>query len=1016
MSRNWNEYELVEKKILDLLRNLNYEVRDLNQGDSLPQRSSNHEVILIERLKKALKRINPWLNDNNLNKAVNQVRPLKIKATNLMEANEMIYQKLVKHISLKQDLGKGKKNQTVKYIDFDNPANNDFLAVNQYTVKGKETIRPDIVVFINGIPISVIECKNETTCDKSEEEGINQLRRYQNVRSDELEEGAEKLFYTNQIVISAWGSSASIAGIGAQDRYFMEWKDPYPYTKEDIAELVDREPNLQDILIFSIFNKENILDLIQNFIVFEQEQNLVKMFARYQQFRAVKKAIVKIKAADSLEERNGTVWHTQGSGKSLTMLFLALKLKRMEELNNPGLLLVTDRVDLDRQIIATFERCGFPNPVSAGNVEDLRKQIKNIRGKSVMTTVQKFQLTKEEQELNENKANDEEKVKYPILNESENIFIMVDEAHRTQYKDLAFNMRRALPNACYLGFTGTPIDKESRSTLRTFGDYIDTYNINQSVEDEATLPIFYEGKLPELRVEGRDLDEIFDRVFKNKSDEEKKKIKQKYATAQAIAETPARIERICLDIIKHYESKIAPLKAQIVTVSREAAAIYKEKLDKLNGPESIVIYSGNKNDKPIIKKYHTTDEEQNQLIDRFKDPDDPIKFLIVCDKLLTGFDAPVEQVMYLDKPLKEHNLLQAIARVNRRFDEKNFGLVVDYYGVFDHLKEALAIFNNEDVENAVNPIEFEKENLERKHQKLMSLFNGLDLNNLEECVLAFEQEDDRLEFKNAFKAFSKSMDIVMPDPLAEPYRNDLKVLGKIYKAVRNRYRDKTLDVKGVGDKVKDLIDEYVRVEDISLLHEPVSILDEDKFNQVIEEKESEKAKASEMENAIKYTINQKMDENPAFYKSLKERLEEIIEKYKQGRLDFSKQVAEYREIISDINNVKSKAQKLGLSEREFALYEILKEGHKSEKKANQVKEGVAEYNTSEEPKDLVVDLSRNLMAELEEMAVVDWKKKRNKVIKPMKRMIMKRLYSYQQFKDDIDNLTTKIMQLAHNIL
>ncbi|MBM7556837.1 type I restriction endonuclease subunit R [Halanaerobacter jeridensis] len=1023
MSRDWDEYHLVEKRALDLFQELDYQVYDVEQGDSIPHRESKHQVLLLDKLRESLRRINPWLNENNLNKAVNQIRPAKIQATNLMDANEKVYEKLVQHISLQQDLGKGKKNQTVKYIDYNNPENNEFIALNQYTVQGKEKIRTDITVFINGLPIAVIECKNESTCNQPEEEAINQLQRYQDLRDYEADEGAEKLFYTNQFLVAAWGPSASAAPVGTPARHFREWKDPYPHTRDEIEELTDKEPNLQDILLFSIFKKENLLDLMQNFTVFEQEGNtLVKKTARYQQFRAVNKALDRIQTADSLADRNGTVWHTQGSGKSLSMLFLALKLRRMKELNNPTLLIVTDRVDLDRQITATFERCGFPNPKSAGGVEDLREKIKYGSGKTIMTTIHKFQLTAEEQNENKKRARSEEKIKYPVLNESENIFVMVDEAHRTQYKDLAFNMRRAMPNACYLGFTGTPIEKEERSTTRTFGGYIDTYTIEESVEDGATLPIKYEGRLPELKVEGNDLDEIFERAFADYSDEEKAEIKKKYATTQAIAEAPRRIEKICLDIINHWEEKIAPLKAQIVTTSRRAVAIYKEKLDELNAPQSIAIFSsGSKNDPPLIKKHHTPKDKQKQLIERFKKPDDPIKFLIVCDKLLTGFDAPVEQVMYLDKPLKEHNLLQAIARVNRRFENKNFGLIVDYYGGFDNLQEALAIFNEEDVENAATPVKDEEPRLQRRYRRVMRLFDGLNLDDLEECVLAFEDEDKRMEFKEAFKVFSESMDIVMPDPIADPYRDDLKTLAKVYRAVRNRYRDKSINVKGLGAKIRKIIDDHIQVSDISLLHEPVSILDEDKFDQVIKEKDKEEAKASEMEHAIRHTVNVKMEENPVFYQSLKERLEEIIEKQKQGRFDFTEKIEAMRGIINKMRNVRTKAEKLGLNEKEFALYELLEEESKTDNDSSEaVAEDRGEYEVNDDAefkgnKELK-ELAQELMENLKEMAVVDWKKKQNKVLKPMKRMIMRKLYQYEKFRDDLDSLTTQIMKLAKNIL
>ncbi len=1004
MTQDWTEYHLTEKPALDLLEELGYTVYDINETFERPERDLLREVLLLNNVRSAIQRINPWISENNLNKAVNMIRPTRIRAAGMIEANEITYTRLVKYISVPQDLGKGKKNQTVKYIDFEHPENNEFLALNQYKVKGHEKIKPDIVIFVNGIPIGVIECKNETTCDDPEDDAIDQLRRYQNIRYENENEGAEQLFYPNQILVAAWRDSASSCAIGAPARQFKAWKDPYPHTKEEIRSVVGRNVTLQDILLFSLFKKDRLLDLIQNFIVFERAGNkLIKKLARYQQYRAVTKAVERIKNADTLIDRSGTVWHTQGSGKSLSMLFLALKLRRMEGLGNPTLLVVTDRIDLDDQITGTFERCGFPNPIQAQDTDNLKELLRRNVGKTIMTTVHKFQ--------------ERVKEKYPVLTEDTNVFVMADEAHRTQYKDLAANMRRALPNACYLGFTGTPIDKEERSTLRTFGSYIDTYTIDESVDDGMTLNILYEGRIPELRVEGRDLDDLFDRIFKNYSNEEKKKIKEKYATERDIAEAKSRIERICLDIIDHYESKIYPLKGQIVTVSREAAARYKEAMDRFNGPESAVIISSDQNDPPLLKKYHTSAGERKHLIETFKDPESNLCLLIVCDMLLTGFDAPVEQVMYLDKPLKEHNLLQAIARVNRRFEEKNYGLIVDYYGVFDYLQEALAVFNKKDIENAVTPIKDEKPRLERTYRQVMQFFEGVDLDDLDECILTFKDEDKRLKFKRAFKAFAKSMDIVMPDPIADPYREDLKTLGKIYKAVRNHYRDSSLDIKGVGGKVKRLIDEHIRATDIKILNEPVSILDKEEFDRTVEEHENIETKASEMEHAIRSEISVKMEENPVFYQSLKERLEEIIEKRVQGRFTFTKQLEEMREIIHEIRDVRTKAEKLGLNEREFALYELLLDEREHER-VETVSESTGAYHPGGPELHInkkVRDLSKQLMDDLEDMRVVDWKEKKM-ILKEMRKVIKLTLSEYKEFKKNLDSVTTKVIKLARNIL
>ncbi len=1010
MPRNWDEYHQAEKPALELLEKLGYQVYDqaVSNHVDLPARESEHEVILKGELRAALKRINNWdINENNLNKAINKIRPAKLRANNLIEANEIIYKRLVNHISLEQDIGQGKKNQTVKYIDYDNPENNSFIAINQFRVKGREVIKPDIVLFVNGIPLAVIECKNQTTCNEPEEEAIIQLSRYQNIR-DGMEEGAEELFYPNQLIVAAWGSSASSATVRAPARVYKGWKDPYPYSNEDVAALLDKDKATgQDILLFSLFKKDRFIDIIRNFIVFEKEGNsMVKMSCRYQQHRAVIKAMERITNADSLDDRHGTVWHTQGSGKSLTMLFLALKLRRYKEIGSPTIVIITDRVDLDEQINGTFKRCGFPNPVMAQGVKHLKELLSSEAGRTITALIQKFQEYEED--------------KYPVLSEDKDIYVMADEAHRTQFKDLAANMRRALPNACYIGFTGTPIDKETRSTVRTFGDYIDTYTIEESVADNAPLPIKYESRMAELHIEGKTLDEIFEQQFKDYSEEEKKKIKEKYATDRAIAEASQRINNICRDIIKHYEEKIAPFKAQVVTVSRLAAARYKEELDKLNGPESAVVISGDSNDVGIIKKHSVEDAEKSNIVARFKDPNSSLKFIIVCDMLITGFDAPVEQVMYLDKPLKEHNLLQAIARVNRTFPEKNYGLVVDYYGVFDDLKEALAIFSTEDIKNTVTPVQDEKPRLEANYRELVRLFENVNTDDLEACIQLFEPEEKRAQFKKAFKEFARSMDIIMPDPIADPYRADLKKYGKIYTAVRNRYRDENINIKGVGEKVKELIDDHVRSLDIKQLHEPVSILDEQKFDLVLDDLKSDEARTSEMEHAIKKEISIKLEENPVFYESLSERLKELINRRKERQLSLLEYKDGLEDLITDIRTVKTRAEKLGFNQKEFALYELLlNEQIKGEPAGNQVSESPGTYTTRNDGPYVnkkIKEITNKIMSDIKKFTDIDlWREKETEVLQPMRKKIKENLIKYEEFRPKYKPITNKIMKLAKNI-
>jgi type I restriction enzyme R subunit len=448
------------------------------------------------------------------------------------------------------------------------------------------------------------------------------------------------------------------------------------------------------------------------------------------------------------------------------------------------------------------------------------------------------------------------------LNPAKNVFVLIDEAHRSQYGILAANMRAALPNACFLGFSGTPIDRKDRSTRSTFGPYLDTYTIQQAVADGATVPIFYESRMANLQVLGRSLDRLFERVFADLSAEHREAIKQRYATERAIAGAPRRIETISRDLLEHYTSFIQPdgFKAQIVAVSREAAVAYKETLDELHAPLSAVIISGEKGDQDPIARHLTTEEQRRGLIARFLDPADPLAILVVCDLLLTGFDAPVEQVMYLDAPLREHTLLQAIARVNRTAEGKDYGLVVDYWGVSGKLQEALDIFFPDDVKGAMTPKSDELPRLQGRHAAVRRFFLRVaDKDDLEACLSVLRPEDVRAEFDVAFRRFTQSLDLMLPDPQVLPYVDDLRWLGKIRKAAGARFRDDKLDVSEYGAKVKKLIEESVVAERIQILTQRVSLFSKELDEKLVALKNDE-AKASEMEHAILDEIHVKLDE------------------------------------------------------------------------------------------------------------------------------------------------------------
>jgi type I restriction enzyme R subunit len=560
-------------------------------------------------------------------------------------------------------------------------------------------------------------------------------------------------------------------------------------------------------------------------------------------------------------------------------------------------------------------------------------------------------------------------------------------------------MRTALPNAFYIGFTGTPIEKDERNTRRTFGNYIDTYTIDQSLEDGATVEILYQGRLADIHLEGETLDRLFDRIFADKTDAEKAEIQKRYARTQDLAEAQPRIDRVALDIIEHFEEEIArPFKGMVVTTSKEAAVRYKKTLDELNGPESRVVISDGHNDPEHIKEWTPTDTEKSRYKESFVDPNGEVKLLVVCDMLLTGFDAPVAQVMYLDKPLREHSLLQAIARVNRPFEEKSNGLIIDYYGVSDELKEALSMFSSKDVERAMVPVEDKQPDLEAAHNKAVSFFDELD--DVEACIQTLEPDDRRIEFANAFKRFSKLMDMVLPDPMANPYRDDLEQLSEIYGRAKERYRDESMNLEGAGAKVRKLIQDHISSKGIEILNdEPVSIMDEVEFEANLDELESDEARASEMQNAIRYELNVRFDEDPVEYGSLRERVEKLIEQYREGRMNEVEIIEELRTIMEEMRSRSKRARQKGLrGETDLSFYHA-------------VEDVLDEHELDDEE---LVELTADLVAVVEDyVTIVEWKEK-TQLQNKMRAKVTGKLYTtdIELSDDERQELTNRVIELA----
>jgi type I restriction enzyme R subunit len=942
-----DELDKVELPAIEQLKSLGwiYVKGEELSPDNSTERTSFKEVVLEKRLSNNIKRINPWISDQNLQKVVNNIT--KTHYTNLIEANESIWKSINECVSVMQDLGKGNKGQTVHIIDFENPENNEFLCTNQLKVAGiNQNIIPDIILFVNGLPLGVIECKSPYITNPMEA-GINQLLRYANRRTPENYEGAEKLFHYNHFMISTHRDKARVGSITSQMEHYLEWKDPYPITADK-----NTEEGSQEILIAGLLNKNNFLDTYQNFTVFEPENGkIIKKIARYQQFRAVHKTIERLKSGTSAKEKSGVIWHTQGSGKSLTMVFLSLKMRRDPDLRDYKLVFLTDRTQLDNQLTNTFMNTQDETIFHAKSVKELKERLSRDSSEIVTAMMQKFQENADDFE-------------FPVLNESEKIIILADEAHRSQYGTLGAAINSALPNAPKIAFTGTPLIKTQKTT-NTFGSYIDTYTIEQAVKDGATVQILYEGREPSVKVTADSLDSLFDEYFEDRTDDEKALIKKKFGTTQAILEAPQRIRRVCLDIIKHYRNHIKPnnFKAMIVTSSRNAAIIYKEQLDKLEAPQSAVIISGEHNDE---KRYwdHTDSAKHKKQIEDFKKPfgvgegHSDLSILIVKDMLLTGFDAPIAQVMYVDRKLTDHTLLQAIARVNRTNKNKFRGYIVDYYGLSDYLTEALEMFTTEDIQGALLELKEELPKLKNAHTRVLKHFEKLDIDDLDACILSLEDEVKRQSFLTDFRVFSRQLDIILPDPEAKPFLRDLNRLGKIAHGAKNRFRDEQLDYAGAGEKVRELIEEHIISTGVNPKIPPVDLLDKN-YKEHLNEHKSPRSRASEIENAIKHHITINIDEDPEYYKALSERLKTIIEEQKEKWENLVQILLNLRENIE--TDHKSKAKDLGLSMIELSFYNILVSELGGEDEINETK--------SQQAKDVV----KSLVATLDEVTkIVDF--------------------------------------------
>lgn len=900
------------------------------------ERNGERETLLRGRLRSALFRLNDWMTEEYANRIISDLENLD---TIGMARNQAVHEYLTYGMPLNIVTHRGQESRNVRFLDFDDPVGgfNEFVVTTQFRVRranergGREDdgrmVIPDLVLFVNGIPLVVMEAKSPSLLEVWKSQAVRQLRRYQEAEPCWQGAGAPSLFYYNLICVAHCGAAAAYSTVGAPESAYFGWKSVLPYTDDEAREKFGVEPEGQARLIIGLLSPTTLLDVLRDFVVYEPERGrTVKKLPRYQQYRAVNAAVERILSGSKPEDRGGVVWHTQGSGKSLTMLWLATKLRREPKLNNPTILVVTDRKQLDRQISDTFTRCGFPAPETAASGRDLRRLLTTGAGRTIMTTIQKF-----EEALSEDDN---------ALNESDDMIVMVDEAHRTQYGILGARMSLALPNAVLIGFTGTPIDKGfRRSTMWRFGSLIDAYTIPQSVADGATVEILYEARLPKLAIEGpQTLDKLFDAMFGKQPPDVRAEIKRRYANKSTVAEAEQRIEMVALDISEHFKSKALPngFKAQVVAPSRAAALRYAEHLNDF-GVSAYPIITTSASDG--VEFQFARELDQDQIESEFVDPNGEPKVLVVVDMLLTGFDAPVEQVLYLDRPMREHALLQAIARVNRRFShvhegvatEKTYGLVVDYYGVSRDLEEALSTFEWKDVQNTMIELEEDpSQTIGLVAMQAESHFTGHDLADTFGCARIFAPSGtfkaDLFErFDADYRKFSQLMDRFLPAPGALKYIDRLARLTEIRAYVRAQYlrEDANVDWTDIGAKVKRLIDQRISA-DVRELMTPLSILDSD-FEQKIKDLPHDKTRASLMASSIRAHTTERLADNPAFYERLSERLAQIIKDLREQLIDAAEACRQFTALRLQIQSQESLARQHGMTPSSFAIYELLDE-------------------------------------------------------------------------------------------
>ncbi|MBI1918663.1 MAG: type I restriction endonuclease subunit R [Planctomycetes bacterium] len=934
---------VVEEAALEWLGALGYGIAygpEIGCGQPGAERTDWSQVVLELRLRQALARLNPQVPASALEEAFRKLtRP---DSPSLVGGNHVMHRLLVEGVPVEYPRPDGSLGgDLVRVLDFDDPANNDFLAVNQFTVvENKHERRPDVVLFVNGLPLAVLELKNAADEDATLWTAFNQLQTYK----------AEipTLFTWNAALVISDGVQARIGTLTADKERFMPWRT---IAGEDLAPAA--MPELQ-VVLEGVFEKSRFLQLVRHFIVFEDEGGgkLVKKVAGYHQFHAVNLALAAtLKATGPRGDRRvGVVWHTQGSGKSLTMVFYAGRVILTPQMKNPTIVVITDRNDLDDQLFGTFARCKEllrQEPVQAESRGQLRDLLKTDSGGVIFTTVHKFFPTTAE-------------AKFPLLSERRNIIVMADEAHRSQYDfvdGFAGHMRNALPGASFIGFTGTPIEKADANTRAVFGNYVSVYDIERAVKDGATVPIYYESRLAKLQLDERKkpkLDAEFEEATEGEETAHKEKLKTKWAALEALVGAEERVELVTADLVKHWARRLQTMdgKAMIVCMSRRICVdLYNEivklrpdwhDLDDDKGVLKVIM-TGSASDPVGWQAHIRSKARREELAKRFKDAKDPFKIVIVRDMWLTGFDAPCLHTMYADKPMRGHGLMQAIARVNRVFKDKPGGLVVDYLGLAHELKQALALYTESGGKGQTAIDQAEAVALmQEKFEICEAFFHGFDrtawtaggataklalLPAAQEHIL--KQDDGKNRFVKAVEDLSKAFALAVPADEALAVVDDVAFFQAIRSVLTKHIGEGKHDPSDIDHAIRQIVsravssDEVIDIFAAAGLKKPdISVLS-DEFLAEVRGMPQRNLAVELLRKLLTGEIKQRAKKNVVQARSFLELLEKSLLRYQNRAIETAAVIEELIGLAKEMREAQGRGEKLGLTDDEIAFYDAL---------------------------------------------------------------------------------------------